>query len=111
VALHYGSVSWGNIGYGHRLDFTLIGPDVNLVSRLQGVCSTTGQTLLMSRRFAELLPTGTARPVGAHLLKGFAQPVDLYALSADVAVHPHLSERLAERAPPALRGLSRARKA
>ena len=81
VALHYGTVSYGNIGYGHRLDFTLIGPDVNLVSRLQGVCSTTGQALLMSRRFAELLPTGTARPVGAHLLKGFARPVDLYALS------------------------------
>jgi adenylate cyclase len=81
VALHYGTVSYGNIGYGHRLDFTLIGPDVNLVSRVQGVCSTTGQALLMSRRFAELLPTGTARPVGAHHLKGFAQPVDLYALS------------------------------
>ena len=81
MALHYGTVSYGNIGYGHRLDFTLIGPDVNLVSRLQGVCSTTGQALLMSRRFAELLPTGTARPVGAHLLKGFAQPVDLYALA------------------------------
>ena len=81
VALHYGTVSYGNIGYGHRLDFTLIGPDVNLVSRLQGVCSTTGQALLMSRRFAELLPTRTAKPVGAHLLKGFAQPVDLYALS------------------------------
>ena len=81
VALHYGTVSYGNIGYGHRLDFTLIGPDVNLVSRLQGVCSTTGQALLMSRRFAELLPAGTAKPAGAHLLKGFAQPVDLYALS------------------------------
>jgi adenylate cyclase len=81
VALHYGTVSYGNIGYGHRLDFTLIGPDVNLVSRLQGVCSTTGQALLMSRRFAELLPSGTAKAAGAHLLKGFAQPVDLYALS------------------------------
>jgi adenylate cyclase len=80
VALHYGTVSYGNVGYGHRLDFTLIGPDVNLVSRLQGVCSTTGQSLLMSGRVAELLPAGLAKPVGAHLLKGFAQPVDLYAL-------------------------------
>jgi len=34
------------------------------VSRLQGVCSTTGQALLMARRFAELLPAGTGRPVG-----------------------------------------------
>jgi adenylate cyclase len=80
VALHYGTVSYGNIGFGHRLDFTLIGPDVNLVSRLQGVCSTTGQALLMSRRFVELLGSGEAKPVGAHRLKGFAQPVDLYTL-------------------------------
>lgn len=80
VALHYGTVSYGNVGYGHRLDFTLIGPDINLVSRVQGVCSTTGRALLMSRRFAELLPEKLAKPVGAHLLKGFAQPVDLYAL-------------------------------
>jgi class 3 adenylate cyclase len=34
----------------------------------------------MSGRFVELLPTEMATPVGAHLLKGFAQPVDLYAL-------------------------------
>lgn len=85
VALHYGTVSYGNIGYGHRLDFTLIGPDVNLVSRLQGVCSTTGQALLMSQRFAELLGAGKTRPAGMHLLKGFAQPVDLYTLAASSA--------------------------
>jgi adenylate cyclase len=84
VALHYGTVSYGNIGYGHRLDFTLIGPDVNLVSRLQGVCSTTGQALLMSQRFAELLRPLKAKPVGTHLLKGFAMPVDLYTLAASL---------------------------
>ncbi|MDB5524710.1 MAG: adenylate/guanylate cyclase protein [Rhizobium sp.] len=39
IALHYGSVSYGNIGSGKRLDFTLIGPDVNMVSRIQGKCS------------------------------------------------------------------------
>jgi adenylate cyclase len=86
VALHYGVVSYGNVGYGHRLDFTLIGPDVNLVSRLQGVCSTTGQTMLMSQRFAELLPAGLAAPVGAYALKGFAQPAELYTLLHSEAV-------------------------
>jgi adenylate cyclase len=86
VALHYGVVSYGNVGYGHRLDFTLIGPDVNLVSRLQGVCSTTGQTMLMSQRFAGLLPAGLAVPVGAYPLKGFAQPAELYTLLRGEAV-------------------------
>src|SRR5690349_10079118 len=33
IALHFGKVSYGNIGSGQRLDFTLIGPDVNLLSR------------------------------------------------------------------------------
>lgn len=82
VALHYGKASYGNIGYGHRLDFTLIGPDVNLVSRLQGICSTTGQSLLMSERFAGLLEPTLVRPLGAYPLKGFAEPAALYTLAS-----------------------------
>src|SRR5207344_1050735 len=48
IALHYGDVSYGNIGSGHRLDFTLIGPDVNLLSRIQSACGVLGKTILMS---------------------------------------------------------------
>jgi len=62
----------------HRLDFTLIGPDVNLLSRIQMVCSTTGQRLLMSERFAALLGTSRATTIGRHELKGFPNPVPLY---------------------------------
>ena len=36
VALHLGEMLWGNIGAADRLDFTAIGPAVNLVSRLEG---------------------------------------------------------------------------
>ncbi|HTD29574.1 MAG TPA: adenylate/guanylate cyclase domain-containing protein [Xanthomonadaceae bacterium] len=78
IALHYGEVSYGNIGSGHRLDFTLIGPDVNLVSRIQSVCSTTGQPLLMSERFAALLGASRTTTIGNHELKGFARPMPLY---------------------------------
>jgi adenylate cyclase len=80
IALHHGKVSYGNIGYGHRLDFTLIGPDVNFVSRLQGVCSITGQSLLMSERFASLLDPALVMALGPHPLKGFAEPAELYTL-------------------------------
>lgn len=79
VALHYGKASYGNIGSGHRLDFTVIGPDVNLTSRIQSVCGTTGRPLLMSRRFAELLPQIETSSVGAHDLKGFAEKIELFA--------------------------------
>ena len=38
MALHLGDMLWGNIGTADRLDFTAIGPAVNLVSRLEGLC-------------------------------------------------------------------------
>jgi adenylate cyclase len=79
IALHYGKVSYGNIGSGRRLDFTVIGPDVNLVSRIQTVCGNTGLPLLMSRRFADLVGSGRTTPVGFHNLKGFHEPVELLA--------------------------------
>ena len=78
IALHYGEVSYGNIGSGHRLDFTLIGPDVNLLSRIQSICSTSGERLLMSERFATLLGAPRATMIGNHALKGFPQPMPLY---------------------------------
>ena len=83
IALHYGEVSYGNIGSGHRLDFTLIGPDVNLVSRIQTVCGASGQRLLMSERFAKLLGASAATPIGSHDLKGFPDPVPLYRGNID----------------------------
>jgi len=78
IALHYGEVSYGNIGSGHRLDFTLIGPDINLLSRIQSVCSTSGQPLLMSERFAALLGASRTTTIGKYDLKGFAHPMPLY---------------------------------
>jgi adenylate cyclase len=44
IALHYGAVSYGNIGSGTRLEFTLIGRDVNLVSRIQTVCARSPES-------------------------------------------------------------------
>jgi class 3 adenylate cyclase len=39
---------WGNIGAADRLDFTAIGPAVNLVSRLEGLCRPLGRSVLIS---------------------------------------------------------------
>ena len=79
IALHYGEMSYGNIGSGRRLDFTVIGPDVNLISRIQTVCAATGEPLLVSERFAELLKAVDLVSVGRHSVKGFQEPVHLYA--------------------------------
>ena len=45
MALHLGEMLWGNIGTADRLDFTAIGPAVNLVSRLEGLCASRGMRL------------------------------------------------------------------
>jgi adenylate cyclase len=44
----YGKVSYGNIGSGIRLDFTVIGRDVNPVSRIRNTCALSGRSPLMS---------------------------------------------------------------
>lgn len=84
IALHYGQASYGNIGSGHRLDYTVIGPDINLTSRIQGICGTTGRRLLMSQRFAELLPQIHPVSIGLHMLKGFTDSVELFTLDEAV---------------------------
>jgi len=79
VALHYGVVSYGNIGSSQRLDFTVIGPDVNLISRIQGICSETGRAILTSEQFARLLGEGDTQAIGQFSLKGFRDPVQLFS--------------------------------
>jgi len=79
MALHVGEMLWGNIGTANRLDFTAIGPAVNLVSRLEGLCRPLGRTVLLSGAFA----AETARPLdplGNHILRGIAEPCEVYAL-------------------------------
>jgi adenylate cyclase len=78
IGLHFGQVSYGNIGSGERLDFTVIGRDVNLASRIQGVCRELSNPVLLSERFSSLVDSASVS-VGRHILKGFDEPVALFA--------------------------------
>ena len=60
LALHVGEVMYGNIGGGNRLDFTCIGPAVNLAARLEKVASKLGEAVVASADFA-----GHARMISA----------------------------------------------
>jgi adenylate cyclase len=77
VSVHLGSVVYGNIGASRRLDFTVMGAAVNLVSRIQGLTAKTGETLLYSKEVAEHL-TEMSEPFGSYDLKGVLLPVDIY---------------------------------
>ena len=73
---------WGNIGTADRLDFTAIGPAVNLVSRLEGLCKTLGQSVLVSGAVAVETPTPLV-PLGEHALRGIAGPCAVFGLPED----------------------------
>ncbi|MGY2050492.1 adenylate/guanylate cyclase domain-containing protein [Methylobacterium sp. JK268] len=77
IALHHGEAAYGNVGSGARLDFTVIGRDVNLASRLAKLNKQLGEPLLMSRPFVEFL-WGDPEPVGCHAIDGFPERVALY---------------------------------
>jgi adenylate cyclase len=77
VALHHGEAAYGNVGSGVRLDFTVIGPDVNLASRIAELNKVLGEPLLMSQAFVDVLP-GRSEPLGVHAVDGFAEAVAIY---------------------------------
>ena len=79
LALHLGEMLWGNVGTADRLDFTAIGPAVNLVSRLEGMCRPLGRTVLVSGTVAAETTTALV-PLGEHLLRGIAAPCAVFTL-------------------------------
>ena len=85
VALHAGQVLYGNIGAADRLDFTVIGPAVNLVSRLEAVGKSLNLPVIVSDDFARAY----GRPLtslGRHELRGLAEPHELFAPDSAVGI-------------------------
>ena len=78
VALHAGTVIYGNIGAADRLDFTVIGPAVNLVSRVEAVAKTLNLPIVVSDEFARAYAE-PLRSLGTHQLRGLAAPHELFA--------------------------------
>src|SRR5436190_7325088 len=79
AALHLGEMLWGNIGAADRLDFTAIGPAVNLVSRLEGLCRPLDKAVLISGTFAAET-TSSLMPLGMHELRGIASPCAVFTV-------------------------------
>jgi class 3 adenylate cyclase len=79
AALHLGEILWGNIGAADRLDFTAIGPAVNLVSRLEGLCRPLGRSVLISGAVAAETTVALV-PLGEHALRGIAAPCTVFTL-------------------------------
>jgi adenylate cyclase len=82
LGLHVGEVFYGNIGSKERLDFTVVGPAVNEVSRIASMCRSVDQPLLVSSAFASAIgePKHRLVSVGRYALRGVGRPQDLFTL-------------------------------
>lgn len=87
IALHCGQVAYGNIGSGDRLDFTAIGRDVNVASRLERLCEPLGRPLLMTSAFVAGIDAAVVE-VGQFQFKGFKDDARVFAPAGDVGAAP-----------------------
>jgi adenylate cyclase len=79
VALHVGKILYGNIGGGNRLDFTCIGPAVNLAARLEKIAGRLHRTIVASEGFAGICAGGWSE-LGEFPIAGFSKAERVYGL-------------------------------
>ena len=82
LALHMGDVMYGNVGSSTRLDFTVVGPAVNEVSRLEAMCQALDRGLIISHTFKEAMPAHAPAllPLGRYGVRSVRDPVHLYTV-------------------------------
>jgi adenylate cyclase len=84
VALHVGKILYGNIGGGNRLDFTCIGPAVNLAARLEKIASRLQRTVVASEGFAGICRGGWS-DLGEFPIAGFSKAERVFGLADETS--------------------------
>ena len=77
IALHVGDAMYGNVGARNRLDFTVIGPAVNLCARLEALAGGLGEKIVCSAEFSRHTST-PMKSLGTHRLKNVEKPVEAF---------------------------------
>jgi adenylate cyclase len=82
LALHLGEALYGNVGATDRLDFTVIGPAINEVARIEALCEPLGRSVLASAEFVAGMMDADRRlkSLGRHTLRGVKGPKEIFAL-------------------------------
>jgi adenylate cyclase len=84
VALHIGSILFGNIGGSSRLDFTCIGPAVNLAARLEKIAGRLARIVVASEAFAAVCAEGWS-DLGEFPVAGFSKAARVYGLADEIS--------------------------
>jgi adenylate cyclase len=84
TGLHIGQVTYGNVGSPDRLDFTVVGPAVNLASRLQDLCKQLDEPVLATVAVKTLLPS-LFNSAGRYWIRGIDQELDIFSLKELIA--------------------------
>jgi adenylate cyclase len=80
IGLHFGEVTYGNIGAPKRLDFTVIGSAANVAARLSAHCKTLEQPLLLSADVAGCL-SADLRSLGTQSFHNVADDVEVFVMA------------------------------
>lgn len=85
IGLHFGEAVYGNVGSASRLDFTAVGRDVNVLSRISQLCSVLQRPLLMSEEFVGALgsPAQGVVSLGGHTARGLSKPLHVFEPTTD----------------------------
>lgn len=100
LALHAGKILYGNIGAENRLDFTVIGPAVNQTARIAGMHRAVGQNLI----FSQVVQGAVTRcehdmvSLGRYMLRGVAEPIELFTIYRPNGAMPSLTPYMDEAA-------------
>ena len=79
IGLHLGLVLYGNIGTPTRIEFTVIGAAANEAARIEGLCKSLEENLLISEQVARHLAR-PPRSLGRHALRGVGEEIELFTL-------------------------------
>jgi adenylate cyclase len=89
LALHLGDVLYGNVGAVDRLDFTVIGPAVNEVARIEALCEPLNRNLLLTAEFAaSMTDRRRLEPLGRHDLRGVREAREIFGLVVGAGARP-----------------------
>jgi adenylate cyclase len=84
IGVNVGAVMYGNIGSRSRLDFTIIGPAVNVAARLESLTKVLDVSVLFSGAFAARSSDGHQLvPLGTFPLRGVGDPLEVLAFPDD----------------------------